>query len=74
MAQNYKYERTVTQKFAIKGELSSKGDIITYIDGDKNEQTINLLDCFKPFRGEYFELSVSTKDAQDLSDEFESEE
>lgn len=74
MAKNYKYEKTVTAKFSIKGVLSDDGSVITYENADKDQCTISLLDCFKPFRGEYFELSVSTKDAQDLSDEFESEE
>lgn len=74
MAKNYKYEKTVTSKFSIKGVLSDSGDVITYENEDKDQCTISLLDCFKPFRGEYFELSVSTKDTQDISDEVETEE
>ena len=73
MAKNYKYERNTTSKFSIKGLLSEDGETITYIDSDKNENTIQLVDCFKPFRGGAFELSVSTKSVEDLSEEFEEE-
>lgn len=74
MMQNYKYERNTTNKFSIKGLLSQDGETITYIDGDKNEREIALIDCFKPFRGESFDLSISTKTVEDLSEEFEDEE
>ncbi len=73
MAQNYKYHRTVNSKFNIKGEVSADGTTIVYIDGEGEEKMIPILDCFKPFRGEFLDLSLVTKEEQDLSEEFEEE-
>jgi len=74
MAQNYKYEKTLTSKFSIKGLLSEDGETVTYVDADKEEKQISLKDCFKPFRGEAFNLTIGTKETDDLSDEFEKED
>ena len=69
--QNYKYNRSILSKFTIEGELGEDGHTITYINGDKEEMTMDIVDCFKPFRGEAFKLSLTTKEEQDLTDEFE---
>lgn len=72
--QNYKYKKLVNSKFNIKGTLSEDGSFLTYINGDSEEKTIDILDCFRPFRGETLDVSISTKEEQDLTDEFEEED
>lgn len=71
---NYKYIRNLNTKFSIKGEVSVDGTYITYVDGDKVENTITIADIFKPFKGETLDLSLTIKEEQDLTDEFEEEE
>ena len=71
MAQNYKYNKSIVEKFAIKGELSEDGKTITYIDADKETRTISVEKCFDKFRGFPIELAIALKTAEDLSDEFE---
>ena len=72
--QNYKYKKLVNSKFNIKGTLSEDGTYLTYINGDSEERTIDILDCFKPFRGEPLDVSISTKEEQDLTEGFEEDE
>lgn len=74
MAQNYKYKKLVNSKFNIKGTLSADGTTLEYINGDDESKTISILDCFKPFRGEAIDVSISTKEEMDLTDSFEDEE
>lgn len=71
MAQNYKYNKSIVEKFAIKGELSEDGRIISYIDADKESKQISLDKCFSKFRGFPIELSIALKTEEDLSGEFE---
>lgn len=72
--QNYKYKKLVNSKFNIKGTLSADGTTLEYINGDGEQKVIPILDCFKPFRGEFIDVSISTKDEMDLTDEFEVED
>ena len=72
--QNYKYKKLVNSKFNIKGTLSADGTTLEYINGESESKTISILDCFKPFRGEAIDVSISTKDEMDLTDSFEDEE
>ena len=71
--QNYKYNKVTTKKFSIKGELSTDGKTITYVNGDKEEATIAVATCFAKFAGQPIELSLALKTDEDLSDEFEEE-
>ena len=70
---NYKYEKNIVEKFSIKGDLSEDGNVITYIDGDKETKTISIEKCFSKFSGMPIELSVAVKSTEDLGDEFEEE-
>lgn len=71
MAQNYKYNKVTNEKFAIKGELSEDGKVITYINGDNEEAKITVDKCFAKFAGFPIDFSISLKTEIDLSDEFE---
>ncbi len=73
MAKNYVYNRTLTDKFSIKGVLSNDGKTINYINGEKEELEISVEKCLEPFKNEEITLSISIKQDQDLSDEFEEE-
>ena len=73
MAQNYKYNKSIVEKFAIKGELSSDGKYITYIDADKDQRTITVDKCFSKFHGYPIELAIALKTEEDLSGDFEEE-
>jgi len=74
MAKNYKYNRIQNEKFNITGELSDDGKTITYINGDKDELTIDVAKCLSPFKGQSITLTIATKLDMDLSDEFEEDE
>ena len=74
MAKNYKYNRVQNEKFNITGELSDDGKVITYINEDKDELTIDVAKCFSPFKGQAITLTIATKLDMDLSDEFEEDE
>ena len=71
MSQNYKYKRSTTNKFSIKGELSDDGKEISYVDGDKEEKVISVDKCFSKFRGMPIEFSITLKTDEDLSEEYE---
>ena len=71
MAQNYKYGKSVVEKFTIKGDLDESGKIIKYIDSNKDEKTITVERCLEKFRGFPIEFTVSIKTESDLSDEIE---
>lgn len=71
MAQNYKYNKSVAEKFAIKGELSDDGRTINYVDAEKDMKTISVDKCFSAFKGQEIALTITTKFDEDLSDEFE---
>ena len=73
MAKNYTYNRVLTDKFNIKGILSDDAKTITYVNADKEELTISVDKCFEPFKGDEITLTISVKQDQDLSDEFEEE-
>jgi len=74
MAQNYTYKKNTTEKFNIKGLLSDDCKVITYIDGDKEEQTITVDKCFSKFGGMPIEFTLAIKSTEDLEDELEEEE
>lgn len=71
--QNYQYKKNTVTKFNIKGELSSDGRTIHYVNGDKEECTITVSKCFEKFAGEPIELTLALKTTEDLEDEFEEE-
>ena len=73
MAQNYKFNKTKTTKFTIKGDLSNDGKLIDYIDGDKAERTITIEKVFSKFCGQPIELSIAVKTDDDLTEKFEEE-
>ena len=73
MAKNYKYNRTITGKFTIKGIVSENGDEIEYENADKEIKTISVEKIFSNFTNEEVTLSISLKADEDLSDAFEDE-
>lgn len=69
MAKNYSYTRSLTDKLAIKGELSEDGKTIKYIDENKEESIVSIDKCFEPFKSEFIELTIAVKMNQDLGDD-----
>lgn len=67
MAKNPNFIRNMVDKFAIKGHLSEDGNVITYINDDKEETQIDIEKCLKSFRNEDIELTIAVKMSQDLS-------
>ena len=64
---NPNYIKSTTLKFAIKGKLSEDGSFITYINSDKEEFDMDVVDCFAPFKGKDLELVLTEKTTEELS-------
>lgn len=62
----YNKTRTVTDKISINGHLLSDGKIIEYIDDNKEQQTIDIIECLKVFKDKDISFSVYTKSENDL--------
>ena len=71
MAKNPNYNRSMVDKFSIKGILSEDGKTIEYLDGDKVESVIETARCFKPFYGQPIELTIQYKSVMDLGEDAE---
>lgn len=69
MASQLKKTRTITDKVSVKGVLSEDGTIITYLDEDKTEQEITVVECLKMFTGMPIDFSVSVKSEDELTDD-----
>lgn len=67
MASNFKFTRNTTDKISVKGLLSDDGSEITYLDENKDEQLIAVLDCMNAFAGKYVEFNLSQKSEEDLA-------
>lgn len=65
---NLKHTKTLVEKIQIKGVLSDDGKKILVTDKDE-EFEVTLQDYIDTFRGEYLELTFSTKQEEDLSEE-----
>lgn len=65
---NLKHVKTLVEKIQIKGVLSDDGKTITVTEKD-DEFDVTLQDYIDKFRGEYLELTFSTKQEEDLSEE-----
>lgn len=75
------YTRSVTDKMAIKGVLSSDCRVITYKDEDDVSREIAVTDCLAPFAGKEIDFSLTEKSSEefdvetsDNDEEFDSEE
>ena len=75
------YTRSVTDKMAIKGVLSSDCRVITYKDEDDVSREIAVTDCLAPFAGKEIDFSFTEKssdefdvETSDNDEEFDSEE
>lgn len=69
MAKNISYNRSVTEKFHVKGELSEDTLSITYVEGkgdSSRDEEILIEDCLKPFAGWEIELTLIKKDSEEL--------
>lgn len=69
MASQLKKTRTITDKVSVKGTLSEDGSTITYLDEDKVEQKITIVECLNAFKGEFIDFAVSLKTEGELPDE-----
>ena len=66
---NYKYTKTETSKFAIKGFVSADGTSIDYENGDGDSCTIEVANIFDRFKGSEITLTISVKADYDLDEE-----
>ena len=66
---NYKYTKTETSKFAIKGTISDDGTYMNYKNEDKDACTIEIADIIDRFKGAEVVLTVSMKADYDLDEE-----
>ena len=66
---NMAYKKQNLNKITVKGILSDDGSFITYIDDDKNEQTIDVVKCFKLMAGNDITFTLALKGEEDASDE-----
>lgn len=67
---NLSYKKTLTEKIQIKGVLSDDATMITVSDKEE-EFEVALQDFLNRFVGEYVEITLSSKEEQDLSDELQ---
>ena len=67
---NLSYKKTLTEKIQIKGVLSDDAAMITVSDKEV-EFEVALQDFLNRFAGEYVEITLSSKEEQDLSDELQ---
>lgn len=70
---NPTYNRSIVEKFSVKGQLSADGKEIEFINEDKETEVKSLLNMLKPFFGEFVDITVSTKTKEELEDDFEEE-
>ena len=66
---NIAYKKQNLNKITVKGILSDDGSYITYIDDDKNEQTIEISKCFKLMAGNEITFTLALKGEEDASEE-----
>lgn len=66
---NLKKTRTITDKLSLKGVLSEDGTSVTYLDENKEDQTIAIADCLDSFKGFHIDFSVTLKSEEDILDE-----
>lgn len=71
MASQLKKTRTITDKVSVKGMLSEDGNTITYLDENKEEQEITVVDCLEMFKGCPIDFTVSVKTEDELTDDEE---
>lgn len=57
--------RTIIDKVSVKGTLSEDGTTITYIDENKDEQSVTVADCLKWFLGKPIDFAVVVKTSED---------
>ena len=70
---NRKYERNIVNKITVKGELSADCSYVTFVNDDKEEETVPLMKCLKPFANKEIVFTLSDKITEDLEEEFEEE-
>jgi hypothetical protein len=71
MANKLKKTRTITDKVSVKGTLSDDGTVITYLNEDKNEETITIAECLNVFKGKSIDFSVILKSESDIPEDDE---
>lgn len=68
---NISYKKNEVSKISVKGILSNDATEITYIDDDKNEQTIEVKKCMKMMAGNEIVLTIALKNDTDLTEELD---
>lgn len=62
-----KFVRTTTDKLTIKGGLFSEDcESITYVDENKEEQEVGVLDLLSAFKNQVIDFSIALKTDEDL--------
>lgn len=69
---NISYNRTLTDKISVKGQLSADGTVITY-DQDGDTKECAIAKYFEKFAGQKIVFNISTKTDTDLVDTLEDE-
>lgn len=60
------YTKKTDTKISVKGTLSKSGEVITYLDEEKEEQEISIADCLKDFCGNEISFTVTLTENVDL--------
>lgn len=66
MANKLKFTRTTVDKVQVKGVLSEDANVVVYVDDDKIEQEVRIVDLLNAFKNQAIDLSVSLKSEEDL--------
>lgn len=74
MAKNLTYKRSTTETIKIKGVLDETASIITYVDEDKNEQTIEVQQLLNNFCSMPIDLTLKRQEEEELDIEPEVDE
>ena len=68
IAKIYTKVRTITDTIKIKkGTISEDGTKISFVEDDVDYE-VPISDVFKPFRGQDFSLTLTSKEERDLED------
>lgn len=66
---NLSYKKSDISKISVKGTLSEDATYITYLDDNKDEQTIDIAKCLNLMAGKEIVLNIALKTDEDCSKE-----
>lgn len=73
MAKSLNWKKTVTEQISAKGILDETATILTYLDEDKNEQTIEIQELLNKFASCNVSMSIKMQSDEELDIEQEDE-